>query len=50
MSLTSQIGSSDSAFKLSQKLVSSLAEKFGFKFEKGEEGFGDMERVANKQV
>ena len=35
MSLTSQIGSSDSAFKLSQKLVSSLAEKFGFKFEDG---------------
>jgi hypothetical protein len=35
MSLTAQIGSSDSAFKLSQKLVSSLAEKFGFKFEDG---------------
>jgi hypothetical protein len=35
MSLTAQIASSDSSFKLSQKLVSSLAEKFGFKFEDG---------------
>jgi hypothetical protein len=35
MSLTAQIGSSDSSFKLSQKLVASLAEKFGFKFEDG---------------
>lgn len=35
MSLTAQIASSDSSFKLSQKLVASLAEKFGFKFEDG---------------
>lgn len=35
MSLTAQIASSDVSFKLSQKLVSSLAEKFGFKFEDG---------------
>jgi hypothetical protein len=35
MSLTSLISSSDSSFKLSQKLVTSLAEKFGFKFEDG---------------
>ena len=35
MSLTAQIGSSDVSFKLSQKLVSSLAEKFGFSFEDG---------------
>lgn len=35
MSLTSQIGSSDVAFKLTQKVVASLAEKFGFKFEDG---------------
>jgi hypothetical protein len=35
MSLTALIGSSDSSFKLSQKLVASLAEKFGFKFEDG---------------
>lgn len=35
MSLTAQIASTDSSFKLSQKLVASLAEKFGFKFEDG---------------
>jgi hypothetical protein len=35
MSLTAQIGSSDSSFKLSQKLVASLAERFNFKFEDG---------------
>jgi hypothetical protein len=35
MSLTAQIGSSDVAFKLSQKIVSTLAEKFSFKFEDG---------------
>jgi hypothetical protein len=35
MSLTSQIGSSDSAFKLAQKLVAALAEKFGFSVEDG---------------
>jgi len=35
MSLTSQIGSTDVAFKLTQKIVSALAEKFGFKFEDG---------------
>lgn len=35
MSLTSQIGSSELAFKLSQKIVSALAEKFAFKFEDG---------------
>ena len=35
MSLTAQICSSDSAFKLSQKLVTALAEKFSFKFEDG---------------
>jgi hypothetical protein len=35
MSLTAQIGSSDVAFKLTQKVVASLAEKFGFKFEDG---------------
>ena len=35
MSLTSQIGSSDVSFKLSQKIVSALAEKFAFKFEDG---------------
>ena len=35
MSLTSQIASSDVSFKLSQKLVASLAEKYGFKFEDG---------------
>ena len=35
MSLTAQIGSSDSSFKLSQKIVSALAEKFSFKFEDG---------------
>ena len=35
MSLTAQIGSSESAFKLSQKIVSALAEKFSFKFEDG---------------
>ena len=35
MSLTAQIASSDSSFKLSQTLVASLAEKFGFKFEDG---------------
>ena len=35
MSLTAQIGSSEATFKLSQKIVSSLAEKFSFKFEDG---------------
>ena len=35
MSLTAQIGSSESSFKLSQKIVSLLAEKFSFKFEDG---------------
>ena len=35
MSLTSQIGSSELSFKLSQKLVASLAEKFSFSFEDG---------------
>ena len=35
MSLTAQIGSSEVAFKLSQKIVSALAEKFSFKFEDG---------------
>ena len=35
MSLTAQIASSDVSFKLSQKLVASLAEKYGFKFEDG---------------
>jgi len=35
MSLTAQIGSSDVAFKLTQKVVASLAEKFGFNFEDG---------------
>ena len=35
MSLTSQIGSSDVTFKLAQKLVSALAEKFAFSFEDG---------------
>jgi hypothetical protein len=35
MSLTAQIGSSDVAFKLTQKVVASLAEKFAFKFEDG---------------
>ena len=35
MSLTAQIGSSDVTFKLTQKVVASLAEKFGFKFEDG---------------
>jgi len=35
MSLTAQIASSDSSFKLSQNLVAFLAEKFGFKFEDG---------------
>ena len=35
MSLTSQIGSTDASFKLSQKIVSALAEKFSFKFEDG---------------
>ena len=35
MSLTSQIGSSDGSFKLSQKIVAALAEKFAFKFEDG---------------
>ena len=35
MSLTAQIGSSDVAFKLTQKVVASLSEKFGFKFEDG---------------
>ena len=35
MSLSSMVSSSDASFKLSQKLVSSLAEKFGFKFEDG---------------
>lgn len=35
MSLTSLVSSSDSSFKLAQKIVSSLAEKFAFKFEDG---------------
>ena len=35
MSLTAQIGSSEVAFKLTQKVVASLAEKFGFSFEAG---------------
>lgn len=35
MSLTAQIGSSEVSFKLTQKLVASLAEKFGFSFEDG---------------
>ena len=35
MSLTAQIGSSDVTFKLTQKVVASLAEKFAFKFEDG---------------
>ena len=35
MSLTSQVGSSDVAFKLTQKIVSALADKFAFKFEDG---------------
>ena len=35
MSLTAQIGSSESSFKLSQKIVAGLAEKFSFKFEDG---------------
>jgi len=35
MSLTAQIGSTESSFKLSQKIVSALAEKFSFKFEDG---------------
>ena len=35
MSLTAQIGSSELSFKLSQKLVASLAETFAFSFEDG---------------
>jgi len=35
MSLTAQIGSSEVSFKLAQKLVASLAEKFAFSFEDG---------------
>ena len=35
MSLTSQISSTEAYFKLSQKIVSALAEKFSFKFEDG---------------
>ena len=35
MSLTSQISSTEASFKLSQKIVSALAEKFSFKFEDG---------------
>lgn len=35
MSLTAQIGSSELSFKLAQKLVASLAEKFAFSFEDG---------------
>jgi len=35
MSLTALIAQTDSSFKLSQKLVQSLAEKFAFKFEDG---------------
>jgi hypothetical protein len=35
MSLTALIGSSDATFKLSQKLVAALAEKFNFTFEDG---------------
>jgi hypothetical protein len=35
MSLTALIGSTDASFKLTQKLVAALAEKFSFKFEDG---------------
>lgn len=35
MSLTAMIGSTDATFKLSQKLVAALAEKFSFSFEDG---------------
>ena len=35
MSLTSQISSTEVSFKLSQKIVSALADKFSFKFEDG---------------
>ena len=35
MSLTAQIGSSDATFKLAQKLVAALAEKYSFSFEDG---------------
>jgi len=35
MSLTSKIASSEDSFKLSQKIVAALAEKFSFKFEDG---------------
>ena len=35
MSLTSKIASSEDSFKLSQKIVAALAEKFSFKFEEG---------------
>ncbi len=35
MSLTSQISATDASFKLCQKIVSSLAEKFSFKIEDG---------------
>jgi hypothetical protein len=32
---------------LTKRRLIAFYKKFGFKFEKGEEGFGDMERVAN---
>jgi len=35
MSLTSKVASSEDSFKLSQKIVAALAEKFSFKFEEG---------------
>ena len=35
MSLTSKVASSEDSFKLSQKIVAALAEKFSFKFEDG---------------
>jgi len=34
--------------KLNYKQLVNFYKKFGFKFEEGEEGFGDMERVANQ--
>lgn len=35
--------------KLNYKQLVSFYKKFGFKFEEGEEGFGDMERVPNQK-
>ena len=35
MSLTAKVASSEDSFKLSQKIVAALAEKFSFKFEEG---------------